>query len=106
MGDVAGVETPLAGRQRVEGLQGVQLSQRGGRKVLELANRREGLCEREGRTKSQSKCETTNTHGRKGSKDECVNANGSGYFFLAVFPEPPLFSFFFSSSQSCSVLSA
>ncbi len=41
--DIAYVEAPLAGRKLGEGLESVQCGERGGRKILQLAFRREGL---------------------------------------------------------------
>ena len=43
MGDVAGVEAPLADGERVEHFQGVQLRDGGGGEVFLLADRGEGL---------------------------------------------------------------
>jgi hypothetical protein len=50
VGDVADVETPLAGGELGEGLEGVQRGERGGREVLQLALGGEGLRERAGRS--------------------------------------------------------
>ena len=45
VGDVAGVEAPLAGGERVEGFKRVELGDGGGGEVLELADGGEGLGE-------------------------------------------------------------